>query len=113
MVERYRERLSGIGGIKLNAVQEKVQSNCAYFPVVFDGYKYTRDEICEKLKEHDIIARKYFYPITNAFDCYKDKHDAKAETPVAYDISFKVVTLPLYADLSLDDVDKICDIILD
>lgn len=113
VVERYRERLSGIDGIKLNAVQENVQSNYAYFPVVFDGYKYTRDEICEKLKEHDIIARKYFYPITNAFDCYKDKHDAKAETPVAYDISFKVVTLPLYADLSLDDVDKICDIILD
>lgn len=113
VVERYRERLSGIDGIKLNAVQENVQSNYAYFPVVFDGYKYTRDEICEKLKKHDIVARKYFYPITNAFDCYKDKHDAKAETPVAYDISFKVVTLPLYADLSLDDVDKICDIILD
>ena len=113
VVERYRERLSGIDGIKLNAVQENVQSNYAYFPVVFDGYKYTRDEICEKLKEHDIIARKYFYPITNAFDCYKDKHDAKAETPVAYDISFKVVTLPLYADLSLDDVDNICDIILE
>lgn len=113
VVERYRERLSGIDGIKLNAVQENVQSNYAYFPVVFDGYKYTRDEICEKLKKHDIIARKYFYPITNAFDCYKDKHDAKAETPVAYDISFKVVTLPLYADLSLDDVDKICDIILE
>lgn len=113
VVERYRERLSGIDGIKLNAVQENVQSNYAYFPVVFDGYKYTRDEICEKLKEHDIIARKYFYPITNAFDCYKDQHDAKAETPVAYDISFKVVTLPLYADLSLDDVDKICDIILE
>lgn len=112
VVERYRERLSGIDGIKLNVVQENVQSNYAYFPVVFDGYKYTRDEICEKLKKHDIIARKYFYPITNAFDCYKDKHDAKAETPVAYDISFKVVTLPLYADLSLDDVDKICDIIL-
>lgn len=113
VVERYRERLSGIDGIKLNAVQENVQSNYAYFPVVFDGYKYTRDEICEKLKEHDIVARKYFYPITNAFDCYKDKHDAKAETPVAYDISFKVVTLPLYADLSLYDVDKICDIILE
>lgn len=113
VVERYRERLSGVDGIKLNAVQENVQSNYAYFPVVFGGYKYTRDEICEKLKKHDIIARKYFYPITNAFDCYKDKHNAKEETPIAYDVSLKVVTLPLYADLSLDDVDKICDIILD
>lgn len=113
VVERYRERLSGIDGIKLNAVQDGVQSNYAYFPVVFDGYKYTRDEICDRLKEHDIVARKYFYPITNAFDCYKDKHNAKEETPIAYDISLKVVTLPLYADLSLEDVDRICDIILD
>lgn len=113
VVERYRERLSCIDGIKLNAVQENVQSNYAYFPVVFDGYKYTRDEICERLKKYDIIARKYFYPITNAFDCYKDKHNAKEETPIAYDVSLKVVTLPLYADLSLSDVDKICDIILD
>lgn len=99
--------------LKLEKLKAKVLNYRQYFPVVFDGYKYTRDEICEKLKEHDIVARKYFYPITNAFDCYKDKHDAKAETPVAYGISFKVVTLPLYADLSLDDVDKICDIILD
>ena len=113
VVDRYRERLGNVDGIKLCAEQENTKSNYAYFPVVFDGYKYTRDEICEKLKEHDIVARKYFYPITNSFDCYKDKHDAKAETPVAYDISFKVVTLPLYADLSLDDVDKICDIILE
>lgn len=113
VVERYRERLSGIDGIKLNAVQENVQSNYAYFPVVFDGYKYTRDEICDRLKKYDIIARKYFYPITNAFDCYKDKHNAKEETPIAYDVSLKVVTLPLYADLSLNDVDKICDIILE
>lgn len=113
VVERYRERLSGIDGIKLNAVQENVQSNYAYFPVVFDGYKYTRDEICDRLKKYDIIARKYFYPITNAFDCYKDKHNAKEETPIAYDVSLKVVTLPLYADLSLNDVDKICNIILE
>lgn len=113
VVERYRERLSGVDGIKLNAAQENVQSNYAYFPVVFDGYKYTRDEICDRLKKYDIIARKYFYPITNAFDCYKDKHNAKEETPIAYDVSLKVVTLPLYADLSLDDVDKICDIILE
>lgn len=109
VVERYRERLSGIDGIKLNAVQENVQSNYAYFPVVFDGYKYTRDEICEKLKEHDIIARKYFYPLTNSFDCYD--YDVNS-TPVALDISLKILTLPLFADLDVETVDKICDIIL-
>ena len=42
VVERYRERLSGVDGIQLSAIQENVESNYAYFPVVFDGYKYLR-----------------------------------------------------------------------
>lgn len=45
VVERYRERLSGVDGIQLSAIQENVESNYAYFPVVFDGYKYTRNEV--------------------------------------------------------------------
>lgn len=109
VVEHYHERLGNIDGIKLCQIPSDVEFNYAYFPVVFDGYKYTRDEICDRLKEHDIIARKYFYPITNSFECYD--FDVN-KTPIALDISKKVVTLPLYADLSIADVDKICDIIL-
>jgi len=107
--DRYVERLSGISGIKINKTQENVKPNYAYFPVVFDRYKYTRDEVDSRLRENDIIARKYFYPITNSFDCYD--YDAN-ETPVALDVSKKVLTLPMYAGLSADDVDKICDVIL-
>lgn len=110
-VERYRKRLSKVKGIILCQQQNNVESNYAYFPVVFDGYKYNRDEVCDRLKEHDIIARKYFYPITNTFDCYKDIYDA-SNTPVALDISKKVVTLPLFADLAMEEIDRICDIIL-
>ena len=55
IVERYRERLAGIDGIKLSALQEDVESNYAYFPVVFDGYKYTRNEVFEKLDENNIV----------------------------------------------------------
>ena len=51
IVERYRERLNDIAGIKLVKTREDVESNYAYFPVVFDGYKYTRNEIFEKLAE--------------------------------------------------------------
>ena len=109
-VERYRQRLSGVGGIKLVSEQDGVKSNYAYFPVVFDGYKYDRDQIFEMLKNEDIIARKYFYPLTNSFECYKD-YD-KGETPVAEHIATRVLTLPLFADLTVEDVDKICDIIL-
>ena len=113
VVERYRERLSNIKGIKLCEEQLGVVSNYAYFPVVFDGYKYSRNEIFDLLKQNDIIARKYFYPLTNSFSCYKYYPTAGAEkTPVARYISERVLTLPLYADLALEDVDRICNIIL-
>lgn len=113
IVEKYRERLSGIDGIKLSVIQENVESNYAYFPVVFDNYKYTRNEVFEKLAENNIGARKYFYPLTNSFECYRNYPTAGAEkTPVAQHIALRVLTLPLYADLKLDDVDRICDIIL-
>ena len=108
--ECYRERLSGIDGIKLSPIQEGVTHNHAYFPVVFDGYKYNRDEVADKLMAENIFARKYFYPITNEFSCYKDKF--RGETPIAKKISENVLTLPMYAGLTKEDVNRICDIIL-
>ena len=112
-VERYRERLSGIPGLKLSVIQEDVESNYAYFPVFFDGYKYTRDEVFTLLKEYDIIARKYFYPLTNDFACYAGMcGDAETETPVAKYFADRVLTLPLFADIAAEDVDRICDLIL-
>lgn len=113
VVEKYRERLSDIDGITLCPYQKNVEANYSYFPVVFDKEKFglSRDGVVQNLAEHGIGARKYFYPIANAFDCYKE-HNAKQETPVAYDLSMKVLTLPLYADLEPEKVDKICDVIL-
>jgi dTDP-4-amino-4,6-dideoxygalactose transaminase len=110
VVERYLDNLREISGIKLSQEQSDVESNYAYFPVVFDGYKMTRDEVLEKLKYNDIIARKYFYPLTNSFECYKGQYNVD-ETPVAKYIAERVLTLPLYADLPLEDVDRICEII--
>ena len=113
IVERYRERLSGVEGIKLSAIQNNVESNYAYFPVVFDNYKYTRNEVFSLLKKQGIAARKYFYPLTNSFACYRNYPSAGTEkTPIAQHIALRVLTLPLYADLSIEDVDRICDIIL-
>lgn len=113
VVERYRQRLSGVEGICLCQPQDGVESNYAYFPAVFDGYKYTRNEIFEMLKAQEITARKYFFPLTNSFECYRHYPTAGAEkTPVAQHLALRVLTLPLYADLALEDVDKICDTIL-
>lgn len=111
VVERYKERLSEIKGIKLIQPQDGVKSNYAYFPVVFDGFKLGRDEVADVLSSENIYARKYFYPLTNSFECYRDRFSSD-ETPVAKYIADRVLTLPLYADLALEDVDRICDIIL-
>lgn len=113
VVKKYRSRLQGIEEIKLPVIQKNVDSNYAYFPVVFDGYKYTRNEISEKLAKEGISARKYFYPLTNSFECYRNYPTAGIEkTPIAQHIALRVLTLPLYSDLSLENVDRICDIIL-
>ena len=113
VAERYRERLGDVDGIQLNCVQKDVQSNYAYFPVVFEEKLFgaSRGEVFDKLAENGIGARKYFYPLTNTFECFHGKYDV-TKTPIALHISKRVITLPMYADLSLKDVDRICDIVL-
>jgi len=111
VVERYRERLSNIEGIKLNIERKNVKSNYAYFPVLFDGYKASRDEVFEELKKNNIMARKYFYPLTNDAQCYKNRFNAE-QTPIAKYVADRILTLPLYGDLELSTVDKISDIII-
>lgn len=113
VVERYRKHLEGIDGLQLNAIQKDVKSNYAYFPVIIEEKQFgsSREEIFEKLAENGIGARKYFYPLTNTFSAFHGQFNV-LETPVALHISKRVLTLPLYADLDLEDVDKICRIIL-
>ena len=114
VVERYRSHLVGMEGIQLNPIQKDVESNYAYFPVFFDKEVFgaTRDEVMEALAVNGVGARKYFYPLTNTFDCYEGKYNVE-ETPIAYRLSNQVLTLPLYADLSMEDVDRICSIVLE
>lgn len=112
VVECYRENLSGVEGIQLPPVQENVVPNYAYFPIVINEKLFgtTRNEVFEKLAENNIYARKYFYPLTNAFDAYHGRFDVN-ETPVALHISKRVLTIPLYANLELEAVVKICETI--
>ena len=113
VVERYRERLSCVEGIQLSVIQENVESNYAYFPVVFDGYKYTRNEVFAMLEEQGITARKYFYPLTNSLSAIVIIRLLERRKLLwRQHLALRVLTLPLYADLALEDVDRICDIIL-
>lgn len=113
VAQRYRERLGNISGLTLNPIQENVETNYSYFPVIFDEKVFgsSRNEVFEKLEKHQIGARKYFYPLTNTYDCFHGKYDV-SKTPIALYISKRVLTLPLYADLQIEDVDRICDIII-
>ncbi len=112
LVYLYRELLSDIPGLVLNEMQPDVESNYSYFPVVFEEkeFGFSRNEVFEKLKENNIEARKYFYPLTNTFECFHGKYDASL-TQVALHISKRILTLPLYPELQNEDVEYICSII--
>lgn len=114
VVERYLEHLEGVEGLHLSRPQPEVRSNYAYFPVVFDEKLFgaSRNEVDDALAKNGIGARKYFYPLTNTFECFHNKYDVD-ETPVALHVAKRVLTLPLYSDLALEDVDRICKIVLE
>lgn len=112
--ERYIERLDNIQGIIIPKKQQNVNSNYAYFPVIFYQKLFgkNRDYILDELKSYNIFARKYFYPLTNEYSVYNRLGYKEYNTPIAKNISNNVLTLPLFDDLTVEDVDNICDIIL-
>ncbi len=111
--EHYLSRLEGVKGLTPWRPQAGVIHNYAYFPVMFDKELFgkSRDEVAEALANEGIFARKYFYPLTSSFACYEEKLVVQP-TPVAQRAAEQVLTLPLYADLTQDEIDRICDCIL-
>jgi len=109
--ERYLEGLSGVKGVTLPEIAPGVESNYAYFPVVFEG-RARRDAVCEALLQSGVYARKYFYPLTVDFACYRGRPGfADAKLPVARRLADGVATLPLYPGLAGEDVSRICGVI--
>lgn len=110
--DRYNERLGDEPGIRFGKRQENVTANYAYYPVYIDEELFgkNRDLVYDELADRGIFARKYFYPAVNELSCYKGVYPQK--TPVAHDVSAHILTLPIYEKLALEDVDRICDIIL-
>lgn len=112
-VEVYRERLSNIEGIILCKPNVHATENYAYMPVQFvqKEFGYSRDEVCEILNKNEIFPRKYFYPLISNMPLFK-QFDTKNNLIVANKVAENIVTLPLYADLTTDEVNYICDIII-
>lgn len=110
--ETYCTRLAGVEGIVLCPQQKDVTPNYAYFPVVFEeAFGVTRDDVFDALAQQGVVARKYFYPLISDYDCYATQFDSN-DTPVAKRIADRVLTLPMYADLPEEQVNRICDIIV-
>lgn len=112
VAERYWELLDGVPGVREIRPSGVVRHNYAYLPVLFDpeAFGATRDDVFGALAAEGIGARKYFYPLVNDFACYRSVYSSE-RTPVAKRAAERVLTLPMYADLSLSDVDRICEIV--
>lgn len=109
----YRELLSDVKGIQLNPIQDCVIQNYSYFPIFIneDLFGVSRNKVFDILADNGIYARKYFYPLTNTFSAFNGMYDV-GNTPIALKVSKQVLTLPLYADLSIDDAKRIAMTIL-
>lgn len=106
---RYIDNLHDLKGVCIYKVPDDIQYNYAYFPVYFEKKIYgdnVRDYVYEGLKKKEIYARKYFYPLITDMDCYKNEYESN-DTPIAKRISEGILTLPLYAGLEVQDVDRI------
>jgi dTDP-4-amino-4,6-dideoxygalactose transaminase len=108
--QRYRERLANIEGIYLMPVREDVETNYQYFSIRIEKEEFglTRDEVFEKCKEFNLFTRRYFHPLLTTVPGYtKFKNIAHAQKAAA-----QTLMLPVFGELSLADVDRICDILL-
>jgi dTDP-4-amino-4,6-dideoxygalactose transaminase len=110
----YRKLLKDIRGIRLLPEMEGTEYSYSYFPIFVDEKEFgiSRDALYEKLKENNIFARRYFYPLISEFHPY---HELPSSVPdnlrVATKASREVICLPLYVELSDNEILSICSVI--
>lgn len=109
----YRSRLIGVPGLYIPEIREGVVHNYSYMPVRIDPERFgaDRDEVMLRLSAAEIGARRYFAPLVSEYEAYAGRFDPEA-TPVALQVSREILALPLYADLTVAEVNVICDEVL-
>lgn len=112
--EYYLKNLSGVEGLKLPEYNtDDIKYNYAYFPVLFQpevlGTK-KRDYIYDKLKQENIFARKYFYPLTTHVGCYENEFDVDNLENAVY-VSENILALPIYPEIEFEVLDRICKLV--
>lgn len=113
IAELYRATLANVAGIRCPEPYVEGVANHAYFPVLVDeSFPESRNELFQRLRNHGIMVRRYFYPLISEFPMYRGLPSAApANLPVASDVAQRVLCLPIYPDLALEDVLAICQVI--
>ena len=112
---KYREALRDVEGITFFDDMPGVKHNYSYFPIFVDAEKYgiTRDELYFKMKEQNVLGRRYFYPLISTFSTYRGLESAKpSNLPNAHKMADEVICLPMHHALSEDDVMRILDALI-
>jgi dTDP-4-amino-4,6-dideoxygalactose transaminase len=115
IADTYRRLLGDIPGIHFQSDMKGVRHAYTYFPIFIEAKKYglTRDQVYENLKKHQIYGRRYFYPLISNFPTYRGLPSAKPENlPVATKVAEQVICLPIYPDLDIENVVKICNLLI-
>jgi len=110
----YKERLFCIPGIKLQRIREGYKPNYQYMPVriIPDEFGMGRNQLHRVLREDNIITRKYFFPPVHKYDCYRDEKFSKAASlHNAEMVADQILCLPIYPNLEMENVEKICGLI--
>lgn len=112
---KYREALRPVEGITFFDDMPGVKHNYSYFPIFVDAEKYgmTRDELYFKMKEHNVLGRRYFYPLISEFSTYRGLDSARLDNlPNAHKMADTVICLPMHHALSENDINKILNCII-
>ena len=112
VAQKYKDAFKAVAGLRYLEDIEGVKHNYSYFPIFIDEKEYglSRDGLFTKLKENNILGRRYFYPLISEFVTYKGLESAKKENlPVAHKLADSVICLPMYADLTDDDVNRVIE----
>ncbi|PCF96484.1 DegT/DnrJ/EryC1/StrS family aminotransferase [Vreelandella nigrificans] len=108
----YRSTLHEVPGISFLTPLDLEKHNFSYFPIlVEDEYPLSRNELYFLLKENNIHGRRYFYPLISEASTYRQQSHINPSPDIALRVADKVLCLPIYPHLSIEEIDKIIQLI--